>query len=90
MYLAKLIDDDREDHLDEASRFISFDDFVRKFKVKTSYPEYYKVVSTRTRYKKNYVRPSTGTTKPKMRLKLSYPTQNSVKKANLETDKPRE
>ena len=41
-----------KDHLDEASRFISFDDFVRKFKVKTSYLEYYKVVSTRTRYKK--------------------------------------
>ena len=80
-----------KDHLDEASRFISFDDFVRKFKVKTSYLEYYKVVSTRTRYKKNYVRPSTGTTKPKMRLKLPYPTQNSVKKkANFETDKPRE
>ena len=41
-----------KDHLDEASRFISFDDFLRKFKVKTSYLEYYKVVNTRTRYKK--------------------------------------
>ena len=40
--------------LDEASRFISFDVFVRKFKVKTNYLEYYynKVVSTLTRYKK--------------------------------------
>ena len=40
--------------LDEASRFISFDVFVRKFKVKTNYLEYYynKVVSTLTRCKK--------------------------------------
>ena len=65
MYLAKLIDDDREDHLDEASRFISFDDFVRKFKVKTSYPEYYKVVSTRTRYKKKLCSPVNGNDKTK-------------------------
>ena len=41
-----------KDLLDEASRFISFDVFVRKFKVKTNYLEYYKVVSTLTRYKK--------------------------------------
>ena len=41
-----------KDLLDEASRFISFDVFVRKFKVKTDYLEYYKVVSTLTRYKK--------------------------------------
>jgi len=37
--------------LDEASIFISFDVFVRKFKVE-NYLEYYKVVSTLTRYKK--------------------------------------
>ena len=43
------------DLLDEAPRFISFDVFVRKFKVRTNYLEYYKVVSTLTRYKK-YVR----------------------------------
>ena len=41
-----------KDLLDEASRFISFDVFVRKFKVKTNNVEYYKVVSTLTRYKK--------------------------------------
>ena len=41
-----------KDLLDEASRFISFDVFVRKFKVKTNYLEYYKVVSILTRYKK--------------------------------------
>ena len=41
-----------KDLLDEASRFISFDVFVRKFKVKTNYLGYYKVVSTLTRYKK--------------------------------------
>ena len=41
-----------KDLLDEASRFISFDVFVRKFKLKTNYLEYYKVVSTLTRYKK--------------------------------------
>ena len=69
-----------KDLLDEASSFISFDVFVRKFKVETNYLEYYKVVSTLTRYKKNFVRPSTETTKPKMRLKLSYPTQNCAKK----------
>ena len=68
-----------KDLLDEASRFISFDVFVRKFEVKTNYLEYYKVVSTLTRYK-NFVRPPTETTKPKMRLKLSYPTQNYAKK----------
>ena len=70
-----------KDLVDQASRFISFDVFVRNFKVKTNYLDYCKVVSTLTRYKKNYVRPSTETTKPKMRLKLSYPTQNSAKKA---------
>ena len=31
-----------KDLLDEASRFISFDVFVRKFKVKANYLEYYK------------------------------------------------
>ena len=41
-----------KDLLDEASSFISFDVFVRKFKVETNYLEYYKVVSTLTRYKK--------------------------------------
>ena len=41
-----------KDLLDEASKFISFDVFVRKFKVKTNYLEYYKVVSTLRRYKK--------------------------------------
>ena len=41
-----------KDLLDEASRFISFDVFIRKFIVKTNYLEYYKVVSTLTRYKK--------------------------------------
>ena len=54
-----------KDHLDEASRFISFDDFVRKFKVKTSYLEYYKVVSTRTRYKKKLCSPVNGNDKTK-------------------------
>ena len=37
-----------KDLLDKASRFISFDDFVRKFNVKTNYREYCKVVSTLT------------------------------------------
>ena len=41
-----------KDLLDEACRFISFDVFVRKFKVKTNYLEYYKVASTLTRHKK--------------------------------------
>ena len=68
-----------KDLLDEASTFISFDVFVRKFKVKTNYLEYYKVVSILTRYKKLCL-PITGTTKPKMQLKLSYSTQNSAKK----------
>ena len=35
-----------KDLLDEASRFISFDVFVTKFKVKANYLEYYKAVST--------------------------------------------
>ena len=69
-----------KDLLDEASRFISFDDFVKKFNVKTNYLEYHKVVSTLTRYKKNHVRRSTVMTKPKMRLKLFYPTKNSADK----------
>ena len=38
-----------KDLLDKASRFISFDDFVRKFNVKTNYREYYKIASTLTR-----------------------------------------
>ena len=41
-----------QDLLDEASRLISFDVFVGKFKVKTNYLKYYKVVPTLTRYKK--------------------------------------
>ena len=38
-----------KDLLDKASRFISFDDFVRKFNVETYYLAYCKVVSTLTR-----------------------------------------
>ena len=50
-----------------------YDVFVWKFKVKTNYLEYYKVVSTLTRYKK-LCSPIDE------RLKLSYRKQNSAKK----------
>ena len=47
-----------KDLLDKASRFISFDDFVRKFNVDTNFLEYCKVVSTLTRSdKKTTVEP---------------------------------
>ena len=49
-----------KDLLDEASSFTSFDVFVRKFKVKTNYLEYYKVVSTLERYKKKLCSPING------------------------------
>ena len=41
-----------KDLIGEASRFISFNVFIRKFKVKANYLEYDKVVPTLTRYKK--------------------------------------
>ena len=46
-----------KDLLDKASRFISFNDFVRKFNVKTNYLEYCKVVSTLTRSDKKLCSP---------------------------------
>ena len=79
-----------KDHLDEASRFISFDDFVRKFKVKTSYLEYYKVVSTRTRYKKTMFARQRERQNQRCDWNCPIPHKICKKKANFETDKPRE
>ena len=41
-----------KDLLDKDCHFISFHDFVKKFKIKTNYLEYYKIVSTLKQYKK--------------------------------------
>ena len=77
-----------KDLLDEASRFISFDDFVRKFKVKTSYLEYYKVVSTLTRYKKKLCSPVNGNDQTKDATQTVLSHTRFCKKANFATDKP--